>query len=385
MTTFVTKDGISIDPEIPQTWEEGKKMAADQHTPPPAMTTLYDLTGEAALAAAPDIAETSALTRWDALAADIAYASEQAEGKEFNYRDKWDNKQARSWVAQLRKLKGKIERARKDAKAVHLERGRAVDETAKLLEASVQGLIEPHERELKALEAEEQSRIDAHKAVLERIAALQEGVTTADEAQSRLTQLAAIDPSALEEFATAGANRKLEATEKLQSLWDSLRVQEAERAELEKLRAEKAAREEAERIERIRREAAEAERRSAAEAAQRAEADRLQREAIAAAEAARRQQEAIAAADAARRAQAQAEERERMAIAAANAAQQAEAQRQAEEVSRQQQAEEAREKRAADLELSILAALGRMTREQVAAAIVAGTLHPAVCVDWTRA
>jgi hypothetical protein len=328
----------------------------------------------AELATLPDVAETSALSRWDALAADIAFATEQAEGNEFDYRDKWDNKQARSWVAQLRKLKGKIERVRKDAKAVHLERGRAVDETAKLLEATVQGLIEPHERELKVLEAEEQSRIDAHKAVLERIAALQEGVTTADEAQVRLTQLAAIDPSALEEFATAGANRKLEATEKLQSLWDSLRVQEAERAELEKLRAEKAAREEAERIERIRREAIEAERRQAAQAAMLAEA-----------EAERRQQEAIAAAEAARRAQAQAEERERMAIAAANAAEQADAQRQAEDARRQQQAEEAREKRAADLELSILAALGRMTREQVAAAIVAGTLHPAVCVDWTRA
>jgi hypothetical protein len=328
----------------------------------------------AELATLPDVAETSALSRWDALAADIAFATEQAEGKEFDYRDKWDNKQARSWVAQLRKLKGKIERVRKDAKAVHLERGRAVDETAKLLEATVQGLIEPHERELKVLEAEEQSRIDAHKAVLERIAALQEGVTTADEAQARLTQLATIDPSALEEFASAGANRKLEATEKLQSLWDSLRVQEAERAELEKLRAEKAAREEAERIERIRREAIEAERRQAAQAAMLAEA-----------EAERRQQEAIAAAEAARRAQAQAEERERMAIAAANAAEQADAQRQAEDARRRQQAEEAREKRAADLELSILAALGRMTREQVAAAIVAGTLHPAVCVDWTRA
>ena len=48
MTTFITKDGISIDPEIPQTWEEGEKMAADQQTPPPAMTTtLYDLTGDA--------------------------------------------------------------------------------------------------------------------------------------------------------------------------------------------------------------------------------------------------------------------------------------------------------------------------------------------------
>ena len=48
MTTFITKDGISVDPEIPQTWEEGKEMAADQRTAPPAMTTtLYALTGDA--------------------------------------------------------------------------------------------------------------------------------------------------------------------------------------------------------------------------------------------------------------------------------------------------------------------------------------------------
>jgi hypothetical protein len=345
-----------------------------------------------ALAIAPDVAETSALSRWDALASDIAFASEQAEGKEFDYRDKWDNKQARSWVAQLRKLKGKIERARKDAKAVHLERGRSVDEAAKLLEASVQGLIEPHERELKVLEAEEQSRIDAHKAVLERIAALVEGVTTADEAQARLVELAAIDASTLEEFAAAGANRQLEAAEMLQSLWDSLRIQEAERAELEKLRAEKAEREEAERIERIQQEAIEAERRNAeAERLAReaeAERQRIQAEEQASKEreaAAAREAQALAAAAAARQAEQEANRREQEARAAANAAQQAETQRQAEEARRRQQAEEAREKRAADLELSILAALGRMTREQVAAAIVAGTLHPAVCVDWTRA
>ena len=184
------------------------------------MTTLFDLTGEAALANVPDIAETSALTRWDALAADIAYASEQAEGKEFDYRDKWDNKQARSWVAQLRKIKGKIERARKDAKAVHLDRGKAVDEAAKLLEASVQGLIEPHERELKVLEAEEQARIDGHKAVLQRIAELAEGAATAIETRAMLAELTAIDTTTLEEFAAAGANRQLEATEKLQTLMD---------------------------------------------------------------------------------------------------------------------------------------------------------------------
>jgi len=329
---------------------------------------------EAALATVPDTAETSALTRWDALAADIAYASEQAEGKEFDYRDKWDNKQARSWVAQLRKIKGKIERARKDAKAVHLDRGKAVDEAAKLLEASVQGLIEPHERELKVLEAEEQARIDDHKAVLQRIADLAEGAATAIETRAMLAELAAIDTTTLEEFAAAGANRQLEATEKLQTLMDALQVQESERAELERLRAEQAQREAAERQEAIRQQAIAQERASQESERQRAvEA------------AARREAQALANVAAAQQAQQIAEQRAAEAERQAEASRQVEAKRQADAAATAKRAQEAREKRAADLERSILAALQKLTREQVAAAIVAGTLHQAVSVDWTYA
>ena len=322
---------------------------------------------EAALATVPDTAEASALSRWDALAADIAYASEQAEGKEFDYRDKWDNKQARSWVAQLRKIKGKIERARKDAKAVHLDRGKAVDEAAKLLEASVQGLIEPHERELKVLEAEEQTRIDGHKAVLQRIADLAEGAATAIEARAMLAELTAIDTTTLEEFAAAGANRQLEATEQLQSLIDLLQIQESERAELERLRAEQAQREAAERQEAIRQQAIDQERQRAAKAAEAREAA------------------ALANVAAAQQAQQIAEQRAAEAERQAEASRQVEAKRQADAAATAKRAQEAREKRAADLERSILAALQKLTREQVAAAIVAGTLHQAVSVDWTYA
>jgi hypothetical protein len=329
---------------------------------------------EAALATVPDTAEASALSRWDALAADIAYASEQAEGKEFDYRDKWDNKQARSWVAQLRKIKGKIERARKDAKAVHLDRGKAVDEAAKLLEASVQGLIEPHERELKVLEAEEQARIDGHKAVLQRIADLAEGAATSIETRAMLAELAAIDTTTLEEFAAAGANRQLEATEKLQTLMDALRIQESERAELERLRSEEAQREAAERQEAIRQQAIAQERASL-------EAERQRAVEAAAA----RETQALANVAAAQQAQQIAEQRAAEAERQAEASRQVEAKRQADAAATAKRAQEAREKRAADLERSILAALQKLTREQVAAAIVAGTLHQAVSVDWTYA
>jgi hypothetical protein len=337
--------------------------------------------------------EVSALSRWEALAADIAIAGEQAETKEYDYYDKWDNKQARSWVAQLRKLKGRIERARKDAKAVHLERGRAVDETARTLEAAVQGLIEPHDTAIKAIEAEEQARIDAHRAVLDRIALLSEDVTTADDAQSRLVELAAIDTTTMEEFAAAGANRQLEATERLALMLETLQRQEAERAELEALRAEKARREEAIEQERIRQEAIEQERQRAAvqaieqEARIRREAEerqraseeqaRIEREAAAAREA-----QALAAAEAARRAQEDAERR-------AADAERREQERLTEQV-RAEQARAAAEEKALQARKALTKALQRqlvtemdgMTPASVAAAIAGGTLHPAIRVDW---
>jgi hypothetical protein len=188
--------------------------------------------------------EISALSRWDALALDIAGATEESNYKEFDYHDKRGNAQARSWISTLRRLKGRIERARVEAKAVHLERGRAIDQTARLLEASVQSLIDPHEREIKAIQAKEQARIDLHRAVLDRIASMPVGVSTSEEARARLVELEAISVDGLEEFSTAGEARKAEAQERLESALTLLLVQEAERSELEALRAEKAAREE---------------------------------------------------------------------------------------------------------------------------------------------
>lgn len=340
-------------------------------------------------------AEAEAITRWEALAHQIAQASQDAEGRTFLYREPGDNKAARSYIAGLRRLRGSIERARKDAKAVHLERGRAVDSTAKALAEAVDGLIEPHQRELDAIAAEEQFRIAQHRATLDRIAAMSEGVATSAEADARLQQLAAIDTSGLEEFRTAGEARHAEATERLLELLDTLRQQEAERAELEALRAEKAARDEAYRIERIRRDAIDAERRQAAEAAQRAEAERqareraeIERQAREQAEAERRERDAIAAAEAARQAQAAAEERERQARAAAEAAQRAEADRQEEEARRQQQAAEA-ERLRRDAFTQHLADLIEEARDagslELAELIIAGQLHPAITIDWTKA
>jgi len=332
--------------------------------------------------------ETTAISRWEALALRIAEAEEQAPTKQFNYRDKWENKQARSWIHDLRLLKGKIERARKDAKAVHLERGKAVDETAKTLESAVQGMIEPHETAIKAIESEEKARIDGHRAVLDRIAALSDAVGVEGESgiidvDTRLAELASIDTSTLEEFAEAGLNRQAEAIEHLGLLRDKLEAQEAQRIELEALRAQAAAREDADRIARLQQEAVEADR-----LAREAETERQR---LAAEEQAHKEREAIAV-------------REAQALAQVEAARlaQEEAERRAEEAAAR---EEARVKQQAEMEAAARAAAARaaaaqqqcrdafvaaltatlstMGPDDAARAIADGTLHPAVKVDWS--
>lgn len=328
--------------------------------------------------------ETTAISRWEALAFRIAEAEEKAPSKRFDYRDKWENKAARSWVNELRGIKGSIERCRKEAKAVHLERGKAVDDSAKLLESAVQGLIEPHETAIKAIEAEEQARIDAHRAVLDRIAVLAdaagaEGGDGIVDVDARLAELAAIDTSTLEEFAQAGLNRQAEAIEQLGLLRDKLEAQESQRIELEALRAQAAAREDADRIAR----AVEGDRLAREQEAERQrlevqEQARKEREAAAVREA-----QALAQVEVARRAQ---EEAERRAQEAAEREQvrlnlEAEAAEQLRQAAAK--AEDAKQQRRDGLEQALIDLLITMGPADAARAIADGTLHPAVKVDWS--
>jgi colicin import membrane protein len=288
--------------------------------------------------------QAEAISKFEALQHDIAIAAEESLTKHFDYESKQGNKQARSWIAELRRIKASIERARKAAKDVHLQRGRAVDAAAKRLEADVLALIEPHDKEIKAIEAKEEARVAAHRAVLDRIAQLAENVATSAEAQERLLELAAIDVESLEEFGKAGASRQAEAEERLQQLLDELRIREAERAELEALRAEKAAQQEAERIEQIRQEVA---------------AEAL----VAAAEAERRAQEA----------EQRAMELEARVVDPQGVAAPQKELEQIEALSLRD-----------DLVKAIAEAMAGKNRLQIADAIVDGRLHPVICIDWTK-
>ena len=287
--------------------------------------------------------ECQALDAWQSLAERIALAAQQDEGKTFIYEIPVDARAARSWIAELRRIRGGIKRAHADAKRVHLDRGRAVDSAAKTLTEAVDGLINRHLLPLDEIAAREQARVDCHRHVLDRIAALSQGITSSADASARLATLAEIDPSTLEEFATAGQARWAEAEASILEQRDRLVQIEADRAELEQLRAAAAARQQAEHDQRIRQQAEQ----DAATALQRAEEARQHAEAEA-----RQLREQQAAAEQAR------DER----AARAKAAQL---------------------RQSAALERELTGALWSLGREQIAAAIVAGTLHPAVIIDWS--
>jgi hypothetical protein len=331
------------------------------------MTTTASASASEAGQLAPPVQEleVKALAAWEGLKHQIEEAKKESKDKTFNYNNVEDLKAARSWLYRLRGLNGQIEGARKDAKEFYLEGGRTVDSTAKGLKRSVAALIQPHKDAIEEIEAREAKRVADHRSVLAYIESVTAGVTTSAEALARLEALQEVDTTTLEEFATAAANRQAEALEQLQALRDTLQRQEAERAELEALRREKEDREAADRAEQLRLEGEQRERDRAEQQRQRDADDAQKREARALAD----------AEDAKRRAN-EAEERERQAAAARAA-----------ELERQQEAEqaaaEARATRQAELIESLIAAMRGKKAAEVAAAMVAGSFHPAVVIDWS--
>ncbi len=206
------------------------------------MTTTASVPASEAGQLAPPVQEleVKALAAWEGLKHQIKEAEKESKDKTFDYSNPEELKAARSWLHRLRGLNGQIEGARKDAKEFYLEGGRTVDRTAKDLKSSVAALIQPHKDAIEEIEAREAKRVADHRSVLAYIEGLTAGVTTSAEAQARLEALQQVDTSTLEEFATAGANRAAEQSERLQELYAQLLQQEADAAELEALRQEKA-------------------------------------------------------------------------------------------------------------------------------------------------
>lgn len=206
------------------------------------------------------------ISQYEVLLGDIAEAKTAAV-LSFDYETKEGEKAARSYIFQLRKLRARIESARKDAKSYALAYGKRVDEQAKDLSSQVDDLIQPHQQQLDAIAQREAERVAAHQMVLDRAICI--GTVSFGEGsmqiKGRLDALDDVSLDGLEEFAERVAAAIVASRKNLQqALQQALQAEERER-ELAKLKAEEEERQRKENEERIKREAQE---RADAEAAQ---------------------------------------------------------------------------------------------------------------------
>jgi hypothetical protein len=312
------------------------------------------------------VANPIVISQYQVLLDDIEQAKKEA-APSFDYETKEGDKAARSYIFKLRKLRARVESARKEAKAYSIAYGKRVDEQAKDLSSQVDELIQPHQEQLEAIALREAERVAAHQLVLdqaEHIGVVGFGEGSA-QIQGRLDALDEISLEGLEEFTEKVAAAIVTSRKTLQQALQQALQAEEQAIELARLKAEQDEREAREREERIRREAQE---RADDEAAQ-AAAD-----AIAAAE-------ARAAAAEAKAAQAEAAASRPPAVAAAPA--KADAPAEMEHGTFVVELPTPPAKKALAINVLEVSMIG-MNRRQVAEAIVAGRLHPSlqVRIHW---
>jgi chemosensory pili system protein ChpA (sensor histidine kinase/response regulator) len=309
--------------------------------------------------------KTITISQYEALVSDIEIAKQEAVAS-FNYEDSKGDKAARSYIAGLRKIRARIEAARKEAKAYALDYGRAVDGQAKELEAQILGLIEPHQQALDAITQREKDRVAAHEASLQCITStVQKGSEEGADAETIFGMLAYLEgfpTDGMDEFEAAAETEKANGIRLLTAL-HAAAVEREKREALEAAEAQRLAAEQ--------------------EARQKAEEEARQAEAVERG----RQEAAAAAASAVAEAEARAKESEdRAALAEADRvameAAMAEVSRNREE--RERQAHEAKNAMREQLIEALTLNLTGLTRTEAASRIVDGSLHPAITVDWEK-
>lgn len=291
-----------------------------------------------------------ALAPYSEVRAEIEKLKAENAGLTFDYESKSGNKAARSHVYTLRQRKAEVDRVRKAAGADALDYKRKVDAVGKEIIGEIESMIAVHEKPLKEIEEREEARKQRHRERMAELQMPQEIIPDSKSCRLILERIEAVDVSeGWDEFAGEARTTKEQTVANLKQRLAILEKQEADAAELERLRKEAAEREERERAEREAREAEERKRREeeerqrreeqirkeAEEAARKAEAEKAM------AEARRKEQEAQAAIEAERR---KAEEAKAEAERVKREAEEAERKRAEEE--RRRQEEEA--KRAAD-------------------------------------
>lgn len=140
------------------------------------------------------------LVKFDQVKADMAAFKKENENLVFDYADPQGNKDARSHIFKLRKIKTVIADIHKEAKAVALGVCRMLDKEKKDLTAEVEGWIDVHHKPVKEIE-EREARIATAKIAADHLEQIRVEAERAAETERRENELAekeaAVDAEAL--------------------------------------------------------------------------------------------------------------------------------------------------------------------------------------------
>jgi hypothetical protein len=196
---------------------------------------------------------------------------------EFDISTKKGEKEARSFIYNLRRSKSPVNDAHKIAKAEAKALCDALDAGKRDIVGRIDGMIQYHEKPIKEKEEAEKARIEGIKERIEAIEYYIEMIACMSSSQIHevITKVETelIDES-YAEFQGDAAIAKDNTLQKLKTAFETTQKQEAEAAELERLRKEKADAERAEREAQIAQEAAAKAEREKQEAIERAEREK---------------------------------------------------------------------------------------------------------------
>jgi hypothetical protein len=186
------------------------------------------------------VAPTTVITKFQVLAGTIAKAKQEAPSKKFNYADRKENKECRSYLATLRSYNGDIDDAHKAAKADVLEEGRRLDALKNALKEQVAALIQPHKAALDEIARKEAERVAKHQEtinVIKDAARLPFG-STSQQIAGIQEHIAALDMTGMEEFEVEAKAAWADTMQALTAAHATAQEAEEKEAELARLREE---------------------------------------------------------------------------------------------------------------------------------------------------
>jgi len=173
------------------------------------------------------------------LKAQLATLEKESNSLVFDYRDKHENKAARSHVATLRKVKTRITQAKSEAKAGAIAFGKALDAEANELLDRMEQIIGKHADEIKRIENEEKAVVAQNEALIKSFfewegLPLDTPSSTYERYRSKLLQVEL--PDADSEFYKLVIDAHNSSTNQLSAVIIKAKQDEANAAELQELR-----------------------------------------------------------------------------------------------------------------------------------------------------